>query len=84
LPEGDGWTGCGSGFQAYDELLRLRLGHRLAGTRPGISPTAAAILALARPRFERGEGKPAAMALPIYLRDKVALKTSERQKVERP
>lgn len=84
VPEGDDWMGCGSGFNVHDEILRARLGPQMAGTSPGVSPTAAAILALARPRFERGEGKPAAMALPIYLRDKVALKTSERQKVEKP
>ncbi len=79
LVEGGGWIGCGSGFQAYADLLATRLGPQLIATRPDISPTAAAILRLARPRFERGEGKPAAMAQPIYLRDKVALKTSERQ-----
>ncbi|MSQ52398.1 MAG: tRNA (adenosine(37)-N6)-threonylcarbamoyltransferase complex dimerization subunit type 1 TsaB [Betaproteobacteria bacterium] len=79
LVEGDTWIGCGSGFQAYADLLATRLGQQLTATRPDISPTAEAILRLARPRFARGEGKPAAMALPIYLRDKVALKSSERQ-----
>jgi tRNA threonylcarbamoyladenosine biosynthesis protein TsaB len=76
--EGGGWTGCGSGFGAYADALGARLANQLVKTRPDISPTAAAILRLARPRFERGEGRPAAMALPVYLRDKVALKTSER------
>lgn len=79
LVEGDDWVGCGSGFQAYASALGERLGKRLAAVRPDLSPTAAAILRLARPGFERGEGKPAAMALPVYLRDKVALKTSERK-----
>ena len=79
LPEGRDWTGCGSGFQAYAAALGERLGERLVTVRPEVFPTAAAILRLARPGFERGEGKPAAMALPIYLRDKVALKTSERR-----
>ncbi len=79
LVEGPGWVGCGSGFQAYAAALGARLGDRLVGVRADLFPTAAAILRLALPRFERGEGKPAAMALPIYLRDKVALKTSERR-----
>lgn len=76
--EGGGWTGCGSGFAAYADALAARLEGQLGATRPDITPTASAILRLALPRFERGEGRPAAMALPIYLRDKVALKTSER------
>jgi len=79
LPDGTDWVGCGSGFGAYAAVLQERLGDRLASVRAEVSPTAAAILRLAQPAFERGEGKPAAMALPIYLRDKVALKTSERR-----
>ncbi|MFM9969560.1 MAG: tRNA (adenosine(37)-N6)-threonylcarbamoyltransferase complex dimerization subunit type 1 TsaB [Burkholderiales bacterium] len=84
LVEGQGWVGCGSGFLAYADALALRLGTCIAATRVELTPTAAAILRLARPRFARGEGKPAAMALPIYLRDKVALKTSERTKASNP
>jgi len=79
LVDGGDWVGCGSGFQAYAAALGARLGKRLAAVRADIVPTAAAILRLARPGFERGEGKPAAMALPLYLRDNVALKTSERR-----
>ncbi len=78
VPEGGGWTGCGSGFAAFGELLRGRLGSALGGMRADISPTAAAVLRLARPRFERGEGSAPESAIPVYLRDKVALKTSER------
>src|SRR6266705_1993440 len=37
-----------------------------------------AVLKLAIPRFAAGEAKDAAAAVPEYLRDKVALKTSER------
>jgi tRNA threonylcarbamoyladenosine biosynthesis protein TsaB len=36
------------------------------------------VLKLAIPRFASGEASDAAEALPVYLRDKVALKTSER------
>jgi len=79
LPQGGGWTGCGSGFAVYADVLGKRLAQQVTTMRCELSPTAVAILRLARPRFERGEGKPAATALPVYLRDKVALKTSERQ-----
>jgi tRNA threonylcarbamoyladenosine biosynthesis protein TsaB len=36
------------------------------------------VLKLAIPRFAAGEARDAAEAVPVYLRDKVALKTSER------
>lgn len=74
-----GWTGCGSGFAAFGDALSSVYGARLEKVRPDVSPTAEAVLRLARPRFERGEGRDAATAVPIYLRDKVALKTSERR-----
>ncbi len=77
--EGSGWSACGSGFAAHGEVLQLRLAAHLSEVKAGIFPTATAILRLARPRFARGEGKPAAQALPLYLRDKVALTTLERQ-----
>jgi tRNA threonylcarbamoyladenosine biosynthesis protein TsaB len=77
-PPGDGWTGCGAGFAAYRTALAARLGARLAAVRPDLTPSAAAVLRLARPRFAAGEGGDAAAATPIYLRERVALKTAER------
>jgi tRNA threonylcarbamoyladenosine biosynthesis protein TsaB len=47
--------------------------------RPETHPTARAVLKLAIPRFAAGEALDAASALPVYLRDKVAHKTSERR-----
>jgi tRNA threonylcarbamoyladenosine biosynthesis protein TsaB len=46
---------------------------------PDAHPTARAVLKLAMPRFAAGEALDAAAALPVYLRDKVAQKTSERR-----
>lgn len=83
LPQGDGgddgggWVGCGNGFLAHGEALRVRLGGSLREVQAGLAPTAAAVLRLARVSFERGEGAEPASAVPIYLRDKVALKRSE-------
>jgi tRNA threonylcarbamoyladenosine biosynthesis protein TsaB len=78
VPEGDAWTGLGSGFAAHGEVLRRRLSGALDRVEPAVFPTATAVLRIARARFERGEGGAPEGAIPIYLRDKVALKTSER------
>jgi tRNA threonylcarbamoyladenosine biosynthesis protein TsaB len=76
---GGDWTGCGDGFAAYRERLAARLGGCVSAVRSGTRPTARAVLRLAMPRFAAGEAMDAAQAVPVYLRDKVALKTSERQ-----
>ena len=76
---GRDWTGCGDGFAAYRERLAARLGECVAAIRPEATPSARAVLKLAIPRFAAGEAKDAATAVPVYLRDKVALKTSERR-----
>ncbi len=69
------WSGAGPGFAAYPQLAaRLRLGHVDAA----VLPTARAIVALARPHFERGDGVTAADALPLYVRHRVALTQAER------
>jgi len=46
-------------------------------------PQASAIARLAAPQFAAGLGLDAAEAMPLYLRDKVALKTSEREAAAR-
>src|SRR5712672_270607 len=78
LAPGRGWLGCGDGFAAYRERLGARLGESISAIRPETAPTARAVLKLAAPRFAAGDAKDAAEAVPVYLRDKVALKTSER------
>jgi tRNA threonylcarbamoyladenosine biosynthesis protein TsaB len=78
LPTGTGWAGCGSGFAAYGPVLTMRHGALLSSVSPDMLPTASAIARLALPLLQAGEGKDPAQAQPFYLRDKVALKTSER------
>jgi tRNA threonylcarbamoyladenosine biosynthesis protein TsaB len=78
LPQGRDWIGCGDGFAAHRERLAARLGDRVSQVRADASPMARAVLELAMPRFAAGEAKDAATAVPMYLRDKVALKTGER------
>lgn len=75
---GGEWYGAGSGFLAHGEQLRAHYGASLAGVDEQAVPQAAAIAELAALQFAAGGGVDAAEALPLYLRDKVALKTSER------
>jgi tRNA threonylcarbamoyladenosine biosynthesis protein TsaB len=77
--EGGSWTACGTGFGAHGEILAARFAAgQVSSTYPEAVPTARAILALARPTFEAGAGDDAASALPVYVRDKVALTKAER------
>ena len=50
-----------------------------ASAWPHCVDRAAALLRLAEQAWQRGEGRAADQALPIYLRDKVAQTTAERQ-----
>jgi tRNA threonylcarbamoyladenosine biosynthesis protein TsaB len=72
-PPGDGWCGCGNGFAVYPELAKM-----VTRVLPEVHPSAGAIARLAAPRIAAGEGVDAALAAPLYLRDKVALTTAER------
>jgi len=77
LPAG-AWTGCGSGFAAHGEALKRRYGERLAEVRPDLYPCARDIARLGARELESGGGVPAEQALPVYIRDKVALRSDER------
>jgi len=76
---GSDWFGAGSGFAAHGDALARRYAGQLQGVDGGAIPRAAAIAALGAARFALGQGVDAAEALPLYLRDRVALKTSERE-----
>jgi len=76
---GDDWFGIGSGFAAHGAALQARYAGQLCGVDGAKVPQAAVIAELGAARFAQGRGVDAAQALPLYLRDKVALKTSERE-----
>ena len=80
LAEGDDWVVLGTGWASYADALRARIGiPRFAdGAR---YPRAAMIARLAAAAWARGEGVAAELALPVYLRDKVALTVAERSLV---
>jgi tRNA threonylcarbamoyladenosine biosynthesis protein TsaB len=72
-PPGDGWVGAGNGFEVYGTMGMSRV-------LPQIHPTAMAVAQLAAPRFAAGEGVDAALAVPVYLRDKVAFTKEELER----
>jgi tRNA threonylcarbamoyladenosine biosynthesis protein TsaB len=77
VPNGN-WSGCGSGFDMYDQVLRARYGDSVKHTIGGMRPHARPLAQLAAPRFAAGEGTDPADAAPLYIRNKVALKEKER------
>ncbi len=77
--QGLAWVGAGSGWQTYNEQLGAVYAGQMQLVEPQLLPTAVAILELARPIFVRGEGRPASEAMPIYIRNRVALKATERE-----
>ena len=77
LPPGRGWAGVGAGFAAYPQLGQ-RLDPVLGSRDERIFPNAVAIGTLALPRFLAGEGVHARDAVPMYVRQRVALTAAER------
>ena len=73
------WVGVGSGWAVYGEALSKIYAQNLGQIFSNITPTAEAILQLAKPTFEAGLAKPAREAAPIYIRNRVALTTVERE-----
>lgn len=74
------YLGAGSGWATYTEILSRVYQGQLSAMAPECLPTATAVLRLAQAQFMAGSGIAAAEAMPIYIRNKVALKMSERIK----
>ncbi len=77
--EGDDWVGVGSGWRTYGELLTAAYIGQIQSMQPDLLPVASAVLTLAKPIFQVGQAKSAEHAMPIYIRNRVALKTAERE-----
>jgi tRNA threonylcarbamoyladenosine biosynthesis protein TsaB len=76
-------AGVGSGWKVYGEILSNIYAENLIKIVPEITPTAEAILRLAKPIFAVGNAKPAGEAAPIYIRNRVALTSLEREQGQR-
>jgi tRNA threonylcarbamoyladenosine biosynthesis protein TsaB len=73
-PEGEGWVGAGSGWDAYSAALQARVGQSLNTWQAGCCPRAGDLARLAADDFLHGRAVPAEQALPVYVRDDVAVK----------
>ncbi len=71
-------AGAGSGWSVYRDELTLRVGEWLSHIDDQILPRAATVVQLAENDFNNGLAVPVEQAMPVYLRDKVAKKESER------
>lgn len=79
LPSDDmSYIGCGSGFKGYADILAERYAGQLVRIEPDVHPHAEAIAALAVTKWQAGDYVAAEAVEPLYIRDKVALKTCER------
>lgn len=77
LPAEPGWIACGNAIAAYPALAECLSAAGIA-TQADILPSASVVARLAAPRVTRGEGIDAALAVPLYIRDKVAKTVAER------
>lgn len=70
----------GSGADCYAEQLRLISGKPIPGILPNKVPHAQWLIKIGLRKWQKGDVLASHEALPIYIRDKVALTTAERQR----
>jgi len=75
LPEGSDWLGVGSGWDQYAEALLTRFGTRVTEWRKQCFPHARDVAALGAVGFTQGQAVAPELAVPVYLRDDVAVKS---------
>ncbi|WP_411726444.1 tRNA (adenosine(37)-N6)-threonylcarbamoyltransferase complex dimerization subunit type 1 TsaB [Methyloglobulus sp.] len=71
-------VGIGSGWKVYHQELLSRLSHRVIRYESDNLPRARAVARLGVEGFKQGLAVAVEQAMPVYLRDKVAKKESER------
>ncbi len=80
LPEAPAWRVVGSGWATYADILQTCLTGTLRAADGERYPQAARVAELAVPEFLAGRAVAAELALPVYLRDKVALTLAEQKR----
>ncbi len=74
------WTGIGTAWSVYDEILAANFEGLLRGVSAEHYPLATSVLKLAEIEAEAGRLLPAEQAMPVYLRDNVAKKKGEQKR----
>jgi tRNA threonylcarbamoyladenosine biosynthesis protein TsaB len=71
IPEGSDWYGVGNGWEVY----QAQLSYKLMAQDATRLPMASAVLLLAKDKFLKGDFVAPGSALPVYLRNNVAIKS---------
>jgi tRNA threonylcarbamoyladenosine biosynthesis protein TsaB len=82
LPDMPAWHAVGSGWATYADTLRGRLTGGLRSAAGDRYPQARHVAELAVREFRAGRAQAPELALPVYLRDKVALTLAEQGKAQ--
>lgn len=80
LPPSPAWHVVGTGWTTYADILRPRLTGELRSAEGARYPQARHVAELAAREFAAGRAHAPEHALPVYLRDKVALTLAEQGK----
>jgi tRNA threonylcarbamoyladenosine biosynthesis protein TsaB len=80
VPEAPAWHVVGSGWATYESVLRERIQAPVRSADGARFPQARHVAEVAAPLFRDGKAVAPELALPVYLRDKVALTLVEQGK----
>ncbi len=83
VPTAPGWAAVGSGWLAYESILKESFGVEIPSIDSSALPRAAQALRLALPQFGAGAAASADALAPVYLRDRVALTLLEQAELRR-
>jgi len=78
LPGEKNWVGAGSGWDRYHDVLLAHLGDRVTAWHKQVYPRARDVGRLGAAAYRAGAVVTAELALPVYLRDEVAVKQPRR------
>lgn len=79
IPTQDGWQGAGSAWAEYGDILHNRLNGTVQTTHPSQQVHAQDVARLAKQALLTGDYVNAEQALPVYLRNQVAKKSTPKQ-----
>src|SRR3989344_6583544 len=77
LPNGNDWIGAGNGWDQYHAALLEHLGGRVINWHKQVYPHARDVGRLGAVAFQAGKAISAEQALPVYVRDDVAVKQTK-------